>query len=353
MGAYFRPPVVALILHAKAMRDHPADHRRYGQDGHKFSPVSSGGLMIDGEHGPAPCTVGVQHPHGDPETQLHHDAAQRPCGLPAAPPPTARSRPGRGAAVGTAAPPSASCFAAHGYPLTPQTAPSPLAFRRWAGWHGLPTPAMVLWTARCCAPAASRACATALGESVEAGGAARTDWPRRLNRRPPTAHRHRPPCHPSVGTPLRRSPTCPARSAPRAGSRTLDPERSSAGALTPLGLPAEQGVILVYPRTSNWDFPWAQCWPNGRWVQAHMGQRHPSLPVLGRWMRPSRIPVSAQQLVVDIARQMQAARVANASGSWRAEARARSPRAGAPAPTKSQCKRACRWGSLADPSRPA
>ncbi|NCT81719.1 MAG: hypothetical protein GXC94_01115 [Comamonadaceae bacterium] len=53
------------------------------------------------------------------------------------------------------------------------------------------------------------------------------------------------------------------------------------------GLPAEQGVILVYPHTSNWDFvvgllaKWALGLQLRFWAKDSLFR----LPVLGRWMR--------------------------------------------------------------------
>ncbi len=53
------------------------------------------------------------------------------------------------------------------------------------------------------------------------------------------------------------------------------------------GLPARQGVIVVYPHTSNWDFPvgllakWAMGLPVHFWGKASLFR----LPLFGRWMR--------------------------------------------------------------------
>ncbi|MBN8503920.1 MAG: 1-acyl-sn-glycerol-3-phosphate acyltransferase [Burkholderiales bacterium] len=53
------------------------------------------------------------------------------------------------------------------------------------------------------------------------------------------------------------------------------------------GFPARQGVILVYPHTSNWDFPLGVLvkWAVG--VQAHYWGKDSlfRVPLLGRWMR--------------------------------------------------------------------
>lgn len=70
------------------------------------------------------------------------------------------------------------------------------------------------------------------------------------------------------------------------------------------GLPAQQGVIVVYPHTSNWDFPvgllakWAMGVPVHFWGKASLFR----LPVFGRWMRSiGGIPVdrAAPQGVVE------------------------------------------------------
>ncbi|MEO8153790.1 MAG: 1-acyl-sn-glycerol-3-phosphate acyltransferase [Rhizobacter sp.] len=53
------------------------------------------------------------------------------------------------------------------------------------------------------------------------------------------------------------------------------------------GLPAEQGVIIVYPHTSNWDFPlglltkWGAGVPVTFWGKDSLFK----LPLLGRWAR--------------------------------------------------------------------
>ena len=70
------------------------------------------------------------------------------------------------------------------------------------------------------------------------------------------------------------------------------------------GLPAKQGVIVVYPHTSNWDFPvgllakWAMGVPVHFWGKASLFR----VPLFGRWMRSlGGIPVdrSAPQGVVE------------------------------------------------------
>jgi len=53
------------------------------------------------------------------------------------------------------------------------------------------------------------------------------------------------------------------------------------------GLPARQGVIVVYPHTSNWDFIWAMLarWSIGLhmtfWAKATLFR----IPLFGRWLR--------------------------------------------------------------------
>lgn len=80
------------------------------------------------------------------------------------------------------------------------------------------------------------------------------------------------------------------------------------------GLPAEQGVILVYPHTSNWDFPVGVLTKWALGIQARFWAKDSlfKLPLVGRWMRYiGGIPVvrsSSQGLVGDTVRQMLAAR---------------------------------------------
>jgi 1-acyl-sn-glycerol-3-phosphate acyltransferase len=53
------------------------------------------------------------------------------------------------------------------------------------------------------------------------------------------------------------------------------------------GLPARQGVLIVYPHTSNWDFlvgllaKWSMGWPVSFWGKDSLFK----LPLIGRWMR--------------------------------------------------------------------
>lgn len=84
------------------------------------------------------------------------------------------------------------------------------------------------------------------------------------------------------------------------------------------GLPVgiEQGVVLVYPHTSNWDFPlgvlakWALGFELRFWAKDSLFR----VPLLGRWLRfiggVSVDRSSAHGLVGDTVRQMQAAREA-------------------------------------------
>lgn len=81
------------------------------------------------------------------------------------------------------------------------------------------------------------------------------------------------------------------------------------------GLPAAQGVIAVYPHTSNWDFPlgvlakWALGLPASFWGKDSLFR----VPLLGRWMRwIGGLPVvrsSPQGLVGDTVAQMRRASV--------------------------------------------
>ena len=80
------------------------------------------------------------------------------------------------------------------------------------------------------------------------------------------------------------------------------------------GLPARQGVLIVYPHTSNWDFvfgivtKWAIGMPVTFWGKASLFD----VPLVGRWMRwVGGVPIdrhSAHGLVGQMARELQAAR---------------------------------------------
>ena len=87
------------------------------------------------------------------------------------------------------------------------------------------------------------------------------------------------------------------------------------------GLPALQGVIVVYPHTSNWDFPvgllakWAIGLPVRFWGKDSLFR----YPVFGRWMRAvGGIPVdrsAPQGVVQEMAERFAAAR-ANGELFW-------------------------------------
>jgi len=80
------------------------------------------------------------------------------------------------------------------------------------------------------------------------------------------------------------------------------------------GLPARQGVIVVYPHTSNWDFivgllaKWAMGMPARFWGKDSLFQ----IPLFGRWMRSiGGIPVdrsAPQGMVESTVQRMQSAR---------------------------------------------
>ena len=83
------------------------------------------------------------------------------------------------------------------------------------------------------------------------------------------------------------------------------------------GLPARQGVLIVYPHTSNWDVvfavltKWAIGMPVTFWVKASLFE----VPLVGRWMRwIGGVPIdrsSANGLVGQMARELRAARDAD------------------------------------------
>jgi 1-acyl-sn-glycerol-3-phosphate acyltransferase len=82
------------------------------------------------------------------------------------------------------------------------------------------------------------------------------------------------------------------------------------------GLPASQGVAIVYPHTSNWDFPlgllvkWGIGIPVTFWGKDTLFR----IPLFGRWMRwLGGVPVdrsSANGIVGQMARELRAAREA-------------------------------------------
>jgi 1-acyl-sn-glycerol-3-phosphate acyltransferase len=80
------------------------------------------------------------------------------------------------------------------------------------------------------------------------------------------------------------------------------------------GLPARQGVVIVYPHTSNWDFPlglmvkWALGFPVHFWGKDSLFR----IPLFGRWMRwVGGVPVDRKTpkgLVEQMAERLQLAR---------------------------------------------
>lgn len=80
------------------------------------------------------------------------------------------------------------------------------------------------------------------------------------------------------------------------------------------GLPARQGVLIVYPHTSNWDFPFAILtkWAIGMDVTFWGKDTLFRLPLFGRWLRwIGGVPVdrgSANGIVGQMARELEAAR---------------------------------------------
>lgn len=80
------------------------------------------------------------------------------------------------------------------------------------------------------------------------------------------------------------------------------------------GLPARQGVIVVYPHTSNWDFPVGLLakWALGLRVTFWGKDSLFKPPLFGRWMRwMGGVPVNRQRpgsLVPDMVTRMRAAR---------------------------------------------
>ena len=80
------------------------------------------------------------------------------------------------------------------------------------------------------------------------------------------------------------------------------------------GLPARQGVIVVYPHTSNWDFPVGLLakWALGLHVTFWGKDSLFKPPLFGRWMRwMGGVPVNRQRpgsLVPDMVTRMRAAR---------------------------------------------
>ena len=85
------------------------------------------------------------------------------------------------------------------------------------------------------------------------------------------------------------------------------------------GLPARQGVVMVYPHTSNWDFPvgvltkWSLGFELKFWAKDSLFR----LPVIGHWMRAiGGVAInrrSANGMVGDTVRQMREAKAADRS----------------------------------------
>ncbi len=85
------------------------------------------------------------------------------------------------------------------------------------------------------------------------------------------------------------------------------------------GLPARQGVVMVYPHTSNWDFPvgvltkWTLGFELKFWAKDSLFR----LPVVGHWMRAiGGVAInrrSANGMVGDTVRQMREAKAADRS----------------------------------------
>lgn len=85
------------------------------------------------------------------------------------------------------------------------------------------------------------------------------------------------------------------------------------------GLPARQGVVMVYPHTSNWDFPvgvltkWTLGFELKFWAKDSLFR----LPVIGHWMRAiGGVAInrrSANGMVGDTVRQMREAKAAGRS----------------------------------------
>jgi hypothetical protein len=89
---------------------------------------------------------------------------------------------------------------------------------------------------------------------------------------------------PAVDAPIELT-ACPVRLAGSAVARAA--LRAAGWHVRAEGLPARQGVIVVYPHTSNWDFVWAMLakWAVGLpvtfWGKATLFR----IPLFGRWLR--------------------------------------------------------------------
>jgi 1-acyl-sn-glycerol-3-phosphate acyltransferase len=83
------------------------------------------------------------------------------------------------------------------------------------------------------------------------------------------------------------------------------------------GLPSRQGVVIVYPHTSNWDFvvgllaKWSIGWPLSFWGKDSLFR----VPLFGRWMRwVGGVPVDRRHprgVVAQMVERMQAAKAAD------------------------------------------
>ncbi len=85
------------------------------------------------------------------------------------------------------------------------------------------------------------------------------------------------------------------------------------------GLPAAQGVLVVYPHTSNWDFPiallakWAMGMPLTFWGKDSLFR----WPLLGRWMRwVGGLPVNRHAPQGAVGHMVQAIEAARAGGQF-------------------------------------
>ena len=85
------------------------------------------------------------------------------------------------------------------------------------------------------------------------------------------------------------------------------------------GLPAAQGVAVVYPHTSNWDFPvgllakWALGFPANFWGKDSLFR----IPLLGRWLRwLGGVPVVRHSPQGAVAQMAQALREAREQGRF-------------------------------------
>jgi hypothetical protein len=118
------------------------------------------------------------------------------------------------------------------------------------------------------------------------------------------------------------------------------------------GLPARQGVVIVYPHTSNWDFivgvlaKWSIGIPVAFWGKASLFR----VPLFGRWLRwLGGVPVGAVHRKAPLPRWRNAScRRARATSScgwrWRPKAHGAAAMACAVASITWLCRRRCRLG---------